>query len=172
MAKQGLDKIKELFEIESIIKDMPPEEKVKVRQTRGKEKVEEFFKWCESNIDDVMSKSKIHQALQYALNQREGLSQYLTDGLLPMTNSLDERTIRPFAVGRKNWLFSASPKGAEASAATYSMIETAKANGLDPYKYLSFVFKYLPSQDIHNNPQTLDMFLPWSSECQLNCKTK
>ena len=172
LAKQGLDKIKALFEIESVIKDMSPEEKVKVRQAVAKEKVEEFFQWCESTIDVVMSKSKIHQALQYALNQKEGLSQYLNDGLLPMTNSLDERTIRPFAVGRKNWLFSASPKGAEASAATYSMIETAKANGLDPYKYLCFVFKYLPSQDIHNHPEILDMFLPWSTECQLNCKTK
>ena len=172
LAKQGLDKIKTLFEIESVIKDMSPEEKVKVRQAVAKEKVEEFFQWCESNIDEVMSKSKIHQALQYALNQKEGLSQYLNDGLLPMTNSLDERTIRPFAVGRKNWLFSASPKGAEASAATYSMIETAKANGLDPYKYLCFVFKYLPSQDIYNHPEILDMFLPWSTECQLNCKTK
>ena len=89
-----------------------------------------------------------------------------------MTNSLDERTIRPFAVGRKNWLFSASPKGADASAATYSIIETAKANGLDPYKYLCFVFKYLPSQDLVNNPESLDMFLPWSKESQENCKVK
>lgn len=172
LAKKGLDQIKKLFIIEDEIKDLKAEEKVMIRQEKAKPILDKFFEWCEENKDDVLSKSKIHQAFQYALNLREGLSEYINDGYLPMTNSLDERTIRPFAVGRKNWLFSASPKGAEASAATYSMIETAKANGLDPYKYLSFVFKYLPSQDLVNHPESLDMFLPWSNECQLNCKLK
>ena len=172
LAKQGLDQIKELFKIEDKIKDLTPEEKAEIRQKEAKPLLDKFFAWCEESKEDVLSKSKIHQAFQYTLNLRKGLSEYINDGYLPMTNSLDERTIRPFAVGRKNWLFSASPKGADASAATYSIIETAKANGLDPYKYLCFVFKYLPSQDLVNNPESLDMFLPWSKESQENCKVK
>ena len=172
LAKQGLDQIKELFKIEDKIKDLTPEEKAEIRQKEAKPLLDKFFAWCEESKEDVLSKSKIHQAFQYTLNLRKGLSEYINDGYLPMTNSLDERTIRPFAVGRKNWLFSASPKGADASAATYSIIETAKANGLDPYKYLCFVFKYLPSQDLVNNPESLDMFLPWSKESKENCKVK
>lgn len=81
-----------------------------------------------------------------------------------MTNSLDERTIRPFTVSRKNWLFSASTKGAEASAAVFSLIETAKANKLDPYGYIEFILDYLPQQDLVENPERLDWFLPWSEE--------
>ena len=114
--------------------------------------------------------SKIHKAFQYALNHRKGLCEYIEDGLLPMTNSLDERAIRMFTIGRKNWLFSASVKGAEANAAAYSMIETAKANGLDPYEYLTVVFSYLPSQDLINDPSALDKFLPWNSQMQEMCK--
>ncbi len=87
-----------------------------------------------------------------------------------MTNSLDERTIRPFTTGRKNWLFSACPKGAETSAAAYSIIEIAKANGLDPYKYLIFIFTYLPSQDLVKNPEILDKFLAWRRQAKTYCK--
>ena len=86
-----------------------------------------------------------------------------------MTNSLDERTIRPFTVGRKNWLFSTSVKGAESSATAYSIIETAKANNLDPYKYLSYIFKYLPCEDI-TNKDILNSFMPWNDKIQKECK--
>lgn len=170
LAKQGLDKIGKLFSIESEIDHLSPDEKVKVRQNKAKPILEEFFDWCDKHQDEVLSKSKISQAFKYALNHRHGLSEYINDGLLPMTNSLDERTIRPFAVGRKNWLFSASPKGADASAAVYSIIETAKANRLDPYKYLNFVFHYLPSQDLIKNPDSLNKFLPWNEQVQKYCK--
>ncbi|MBU9896771.1 transposase domain-containing protein, partial [Holdemanella biformis] len=76
----------------------------------------------------------------------------------------------PFTTGRKNWLFSASVSGAESSANAYSIIETAKANGLDPYKYLTTIFTYLPSQDLIKNPEIIDEFLPWSEFVQKNCK--
>ena len=170
LAKQGLDRIGKLFEIEKKIDKLSAEEKVKTRQKEAKPLLEEFFEWCDNHQDEVLSKSKISQAFKYALNHRKGLSEYLDDGLLPMTNSLDERTIRPFAVGIKNWLFSTSPKGADASAAVYSIIETAKANGLDPYKYLCFIFHYLPSQDLIKNPESLNLFLPWNEQVQKLCK--
>lgn len=94
--------------------------------------------------------------MKYVLNHQNGLSEYINDGLLPMTNSLDKRTIRPFITNLKNWLFSASPKGVEA----YSIIETGKANGLDLYKYLIFIFTYLSSKDVIKNLEILDKFLP------------
>ncbi|WP_278920268.1 transposase domain-containing protein [Thomasclavelia cocleata] len=70
-----------------------------------------------------------------------GLREYINDELIPMTNSLDERTIKPFTVGRKNWLFSGSPK----SAATFSLIETAKANNLEPYNYIEYLLEMMPN---------------------------
>ena len=81
-----------------------------------------------------------------------------------------ENCIRPFTIGRKNWLFSGSPKGATASAAVYSMIETAKANGLNPYKYLHFIFKELPGVQFERHPEFLDDYLPWNPEVLQICK--
>ncbi len=79
-----------------------------------------------------------------------------------MTNSLDERTIRPFTIGRKNWILSGSPRGAEASAAIYSMVETAKANNLDPKDYLRLILHQMPNEQRPYTKETLDKYLPWS----------
>ncbi len=84
--------------------------------------------WCDDNILKTLSGTKIYKAFSYALNHKEGLCEYINDGYLPMTNSLDERTIRPFAIGRKNWLFSTSVDGAKSSAVAYSIVSTAKVN--------------------------------------------
>ncbi len=115
-----------LFGIEKEIDKLEPEEKARIRQERSKPVVEEFFKWCEKNLTLVSNGSKIAKAIGYAQNHKKGLSEYLNDGLLPMTNSLDERTIRPFTTGRKTGCFQRAQKRAEASAAVYSIIETAK----------------------------------------------
>lgn len=85
-------------------------------------------------------------------------------------NSVCERAIRNFTIGRKNWLFSDSPKGAKASAAVYSIIETAKANGLNPFQYLKYLFEHLPNADIQRHPEPLDDVLPWNETIQQNCK--
>jgi len=95
---------------------------------------------------------------------------YLKDGNCSISNNLAENSIRPFTIGRKNWLFSGSPKGAAASAAVYSMIETAKANGLNPYKYLHFILSELPGVQFGQNPEFLEEYLPWSSDVQEFCK--
>jgi len=108
--------------------------------------------------------------LNYALNHKEELMNYLKDGNCSISNNLAENSIRPFTIGRKNWLFSGSPKGAAASAAVYSMIETAKANGLNPYKYLHFILSELPGVQFGQNPEFLEEYLPWSSDVQEFCK--
>ena len=164
LANIALEKIAKLFAIEKQIETLSPGEKVKVRQERSKPLIDDFFLWCTDNQNKVLSGSKTGKAIQYALNYEAGLRSFLEDGLIPMTNSLDERTIRPFTVGRKNWLFSTSTKGAEASAAVYSLIETAKANKLDPYGYIEFILDYLPQQDLIEHPEKVDWFLPWSKE--------
>ncbi|WP_146127624.1 IS66 family transposase, partial [Clostridium luticellarii] len=95
---------------------------------------------------------------------------YLLDGNCAISNNLSENSIRPFTLGRKNWLFSGSPRGAEASASVYSMIETAKANGLEPYSYLEFLFKNLPGVQFEAHPEFLEEYLPWDPWVQSSCK--
>jgi len=90
-------------------------------------------------------KSLFGKTINYALKQWDRLVVYLEDGRLRPDNNLAENAIRPFAVGRKNWLFSGHPRGADASATLYSLIETAKANGLEPYRYLRHLFEHLPA---------------------------
>lgn len=162
LAKTAMDKIAKLFSIEKEIENKTPDEKVKIRQEKSKPLLDDFFSWCAHNQDKVLVRSKIGKAIQYALNYESGLREYTNDGLIPMTNSLDERTIRPFAVGRRNWLFCGSTDGAEASAAAFTIIETAKANHLDPFDYLEHLFDMMPNEDFVNHPERLDDYLPWS----------
>lgn len=95
---------------------------------------------------------------------------YLKDGNCSISNNLAENTIRPFTIGRKNWLFSGGPRGATASAAVYSVVETAKANGLTPFKYLNFILSELPGVSFRQHPEYLDYFLPWKPYVQETCK--
>lgn len=166
LAKQALKKIAKLFVIEKEIESLSSEDKVKIRQGKSKPIVEDFFLWCLNEQDKVLARSKTGKAIQYALNLEKGLKTYLEDGLVPMTNNLDERSIRPFTVSRKNWLFSASTQGAEASGDAFSIIETAKANHLDPYDYLEYLFEMMPNEDFISNPNRIDTYLPWSKEIQ------
>lgn len=100
----------------------------------------------------------------------DGLTCYLQDGHCDVSNNTAENSIRPFTVGRKNWLFSNSPKGAKASAIVYSLIETAKANDFDPERYLKYLFEKLPNTANFKDAETLDQYLPWATEPQEKCK--
>lgn len=101
--------------------------------------------------------------MKYAQNQRGPLRAFIDDGDVPISNNLAENAIRPFAVGRKNWLFCDTTKGAEASAIVYSIVETAKANGIDPYNYLLSVLPYYGKSLAH---ELLESQMPWGSEVQ------
>lgn len=164
LAYTGLKKIAKLFAIEKEIDTFPPEDKVKIRQEKSKPLVDEFFSWCADAQNKSLTRSKIGKAIQYALNLEKGLRVYLDDGLVPMTNSLNERNIRPFTVSRKNWLFSASTKGADASASIFSLIETAKANRLSPFDYIEYILEIMPQIDIIQHPEKIDWFMPWSEQ--------
>ena len=164
LAYTGLKKIAKLFAIEKEIDTLSPEDKVKIRQEKSKPLVDDFFSWCADAQNKSLTRSKIGKAIQYALNLEKGLRVYLNDGLVPMTNSLDERNIRPFTVSRKNWLFSTSTKGADASASIFSLIETAKANRLSPFDYIEYILEIMPQIDIIQHPEKIDWFMPWSDQ--------
>lgn len=128
-----------------------------------------FWSWIDTETGNTLPKSKIGEAFRYATNQKEGLMTYLEDGDCALSNNLAENSICPFTIGRKNWLFSGSPKGAKASAGVYSLIETAKANGLKPRKYIQFILSNLPGTAFREYPELLEEFLPWSQNVQEKC---
>jgi hypothetical protein len=106
--------------------------------------LDEFKKWLDVKVSITPPKGLLGKAVNYTLTYWPRLERYIDDGRLRPDNNLAENAIRPFVVGRKNWLFSGHPNGAHASAALYSLIETAKANGLKPYLYLRYLFDRLP----------------------------
>jgi hypothetical protein len=167
---QGISYCNQLFEIEKNLENLTREERKSKRLSQAVPVLDAFWSWAESTQDKVLPKSKLGQALSYALNHKNEFKNYLLDGNCSISNNLAENSIRPFTIGRKNWLFSGSPKGAAASAAVYSMIESAKANGLSPYKYLYFIFNQLPGVEFGQYPELLEDFLPWSPEIQTACK--
>ena len=116
----------------------------------------------------VLPKSSFGQAINYCLGQWDKLTAFLQDGRLELDNNRSERSIKPFVIGRKNWLFANTPRGAKASAITYSIIETAKENGLNPFQYLIYLFEQLPNLDTRDK-DALDQLLPWSASLPPVC---
>ena len=156
-ADVALNYIRKLYAIENRSKSLhyTPDQIHKERQDKSRPILDEFKKWLEKRSLQTPPKGLLGKAISYSLNEWGKLVRYLDDGLLKPDNNLAENAIRPFVVGRKNWLFSGSPKGAEASAVAYSLIETAKANGLEPYRYLRYLFERLPSAETCDDYKTL-----------------
>lgn len=111
----------------------------------------------------------VKHVIKYCRAQWEKLIVFLQDGRLELDNNRGGRSIKPFGMSRKNWLFSNTPRGAEASATIYSIIETAKENGLNPFHYLTYLFEQLPNLD-KPTEEALDALIPWSSGIPGNCK--
>lgn len=156
---QGLAFIQALYRIEQTLKDKTTEEKYIVRQQQSQLTLDKLKMWMEQSLPQTPPQSPIGKALYYLHNQWPHLISYVRDGDYPIDNNAAENAIRPFVIGRKNWLFSASQKGATASANLYSVIETAKTNGLEPYVYLKRIFTELPNAKTVAHIENL---LPWS----------
>lgn len=144
-AMQGLSYIRKLYAVERLAQELSPEERHALRQEKSRPVIEEMRAWLDRSVLQVPPKSALGKALAYTLNHWEPLTRFLDDGLIPLDNNPAENAIRPFVVGRKAWLFADTVAGAEASANLYSLVETAKANGLEPYRYLRHVFTHLPA---------------------------
>ena len=162
-AKTALAFIGELSLIERPLWDrdqpMTPEERVRVRQQHSKPILERFRVWLDSLAPQVLPESRLGKAVHYTLNQWTKLRVFLDHGEVPLTNNLCENAIRPFVVGRKGWLFCDTIAGAKASANLFSLIETAKANGLEPHAYLSALFEKLPTLA---TVEDFEAWLPWN----------
>lgn len=146
-ADEALSYIRRLYAIEHSARnrELTPEQLLVERRDKGTPVLEEFKAWLDKKSVQTPPTGLLGQAVTYALSQWDRLIRYVEDPLLRPDNNLAENAIRPFVVGRKNWLFSGNPEGARAGATLYSLIETAKANGLEPYKYLRYLFEKLAS---------------------------
>lgn len=155
----AINLIQKLYRIEQQSKDQPPDQRLKIRQTQSVPVLEQLKLWLDKSLTSTLPQNRLGKALSYLAKNWERLCIYTTDGRLNIDNNPVENAIRPFAIGRKNWMFSQSVKGANASAMLYSLIETAKANGLEPQAYLTDLFRELPNCD------TLEQFeqlMPWN----------
>ena len=137
-AKEGFERINRIYAIEGQMKALPPEERQKQRLEQIKPVLDGFYAWLETFTPS--GKTKLAAAIQYVRNEKKYLYAFLEDPSIPVDNNTAERAVKPFVIGRKNWLFSASPKGAEASAVAYSVIQTALANDVNARDYLTQVF--------------------------------
>lgn len=146
LAHHALTVFKKLYAIEAQAKEnaFSPEKIKQDRQNIAKPILESFMAWCHEKSTKVPPKSPIGKAIAYTINHRRRLSVYLNDGRLDIDNNRTERAIKPFVIGRKNWLFNNSHKGAMAAANIYSLIETCKVHQLDPYAYLRFLLQRIP----------------------------
>ncbi|MDX2495402.1 MAG: IS66 family transposase [Desulfuromusa sp.] len=154
----ALSMIRNLYKLEKIAKNdkYTPDELYDMRQKQAKPILNKFKSWLDKRKDSVPPKTLLGKAVNYCLNQWPRLERYVEDGNAGIDNNVAENAIRPFVLGRKNWLFSGTPDGAEASALLYSLIETAKANELEPYAYLRFLFEKLPT----TTPESIEKLLP------------
>lgn len=162
---EGVEYCDKLFKIEEKIAKFSVEEKKKVRQEESKPILDAFFGWVENTLTTkVVLNKKLKEALTYANNQKKELSEFLNDGQIPLTNSAAERAVRPFAVHRKNWLFADSISGANANAVMYSLIESAKINNINIYKYINYLLEKLPQLEDATEEEVIRKYLPWSKE--------
>ena len=160
----GVKYIDELFKIEEEIAELNIAEKVKERQEKTAPILKKFYEWVCLTSQKYITNKKLKEAINYVQNQKENLSKFLTDGRIPLTNSKAERAIRPFAVHRKNWLFADTVDGAKANAIYYSLIESAKANGLNIHKYINYLLDGLPQLEGEQSEEDIEKYLPWSKE--------
>lgn len=168
-ANTALSFIGTLYKIEDEAREkkLSHEDIRKLRNEKARPILEDFRGWLDGKAHHVAPKGLLGKAIRYALNEWAKLLVYLEDGRIPIDNNLVENAIRPFVVGRKNWLFSGSPDGARASAAFYSLIETAKASGHEPYWYLRHLFERLP---LAKSRDELRSLLPQYLEPSKICK--
>lgn len=169
-ADKALSYIKKLYKLEKLARDKKysSEKMYRMRQDEARPILDDFEKWLAKKKLQTPPKGLLGKAITYTLNQWHRLIGYIEDGQLTIDNNMAENSIRPFVVGRKNWLFSGTPEGAEASALLYSLIETAKANKLEPYAYLRYIFEMLPLAAA--SLEDYEALLPWNVTAeQLAC---
>jgi len=158
IAREALDRIGALYDIERKINGQPAAVRKAVRQDKSKAKVEAFRVWADKQLTRIPGKGDLAKAFRYGLSRWGSFTLFLEDGRVAIDNNAAERALRPIGVGRRNWLFAGSDAGGETLARAMTIIETAKMNGLDPQAYLADILDRIND---HMNPR-LDELLPWN----------
>ena len=168
-AHEIIKKIKKLYKIEKYarINKLSPEKRKTLRDKKSKPMLDKIKKWLEKNYVKTAPKSMLGKAMAYTLNNWQSLTKYLDNGILEIDNNLAENAIRPFALGRKNWLFSNNERGAKASAIIYSLIETCRKNDIESYAYMKNILIKLPYCKTTDDYEKL---LPQNYNLQLQAK--
>ena len=166
LENQGLVLINRLFALEEKIKDLDFHDSLKIRATNSQKIIDEFYAYVETNNFKALPQSLLGKAFTYAKNQKKYLLSFLNDGRIELSNNRAERSIKPFVIGRKNWLFSNTPSGAKSSAMIYSITQTAIENRLNPQAYLQYIFEEIQKGNIND----FRSLLPWAENIPDNCK--
>ena len=172
IAQEAYTMITEMLHIDNDFDDLPSDDRLKQRQLILTEKVDAYFTWVKHKYTQVTNNSTIGKALAYSIHQEPYLRLFLTDGDVPMDNNSAEQAIRPFTIGRKNFVLIDSSNGARASAVIYSLVETAKANQLNVYQYFELLLTEIPKHMDDKNLSFLDDLLPWSPTVQEKCPSR
>ena len=170
LAYLALKQIQAIYREDSRLADMNPQERLKHRQVTVKPLVDAYFAWVKQNLTKVTPKSKTANGFTYAINQEEYLRVFLEDGDVPLDNNSAEQAIRPFCVGKKNWVMIDTIAGANASAIIYSIAETAKANNLKPYNYFEYLLTEIPKHMDDHDMSFCEDLLPWSDKLPAECR--
>ena len=157
VAKEALDRIAALYGIEKEIRGRPPDDRRQIRGTRAAPLLDSMHAWFKQSLTKLSKKSDVTVAIHYALGRWTQLLRYVHDGRLEIDNNAAERAVRDVALGRKNYLFAGSDAGGERAAAMYSLLGSAKLNGLDPEAYLSHVLTHIADHPITRIAE----LLPW-----------
>jgi hypothetical protein len=163
IAAEAMKRIAELYAIEGEIRGRPPDERLALRNSRTRPLLESLDQWLQSTLAAVSRKSEIAAAIRYARSRWRALVRYCEDGRIEIDNNAAERALRAVALGRKNYLFAGSDAGGERAAAIYSLIGTAKLNGLDPEAYLREVLQRIADHPINR----IEELLPWNIAASL-----
>ena len=169
-AERAIAMIDLMFAVDNEFEELPADERREKREERLRPLMDEFSEWLAGIAPQVEEGTLLHKAVVYAQNQFPYLYNALSDGDLPIENNRAEQAIRPFALGRRSWLFSDTQAGAEASCGIYSIATTARANGLMPMRYLEWLLTELPNTPGADDPAVLERFMPWSPEVPESCR--
>ena len=163
IAQQAIKQIAELYAVEKDKRGKSPEDRAALRQAKAKPVFDELELWLQGQLRKISGKTKLAEAIRYALNRMPKARGYLDDGRLELDNNTCERSIRPIALGRKNYLFMGSIGGGKAAAIAYTLVETAKMNNIDPEAWLTWVLQRLPDHKINR----IDELMPWNWQAEI-----
>ena len=153
------------IERDNHLADRSPEERLRIRKEKTIPVLDAYFKWVHSFDLDHIIKGKFRDGIVYSQNQEKALRAFVLDGRLQCHNSIAEQSIKPFVICRKNFLFCNTPSGARSTAVAFSIVETAKANGLDPFRYLEYIFEKLSQDEDYD----LEQLMPWTDDVRNTC---